>query len=120
MALTTVTIGEKGGTLRGTTGHGYLLTIPSSKVFVGALSYTGTFWIRPLSPGDALPTVDPTAAFIPANDTANASIEVKTANVWTNGDSAERGIRQLIGSKGSVVALAIWCELAGDLVLVCQ
>jgi hypothetical protein len=120
MALTTVTIGQKGGTLRGTTGHGYVLTFPSSKTFVSAFSHTGTFWVKPFSITDKPLAADPTNAAVPAVDTATDSIEIKSGDVWSNGVSSVDGVRQLTGVGGAVISLAIWCELAGDLIVVLQ
>lgn len=115
-----MSLGNKGGTLRAATGVGYLLPFPLSKVFVGVLSKTGTFWIKPYSPNDAQPTVVPTAAAIPGAGLATDYIEVKDGDTWTNGVSSAEGIRQVLGSSGAVTTLAIWCELAGDLIVVAQ
>ena len=111
--------GTKGGTLRATTTHGYRITFPS-KGFVSALSKTGTFWVKPLAPTDAVPGADPTVAAIPGTDATSDFIEMKDGDTWTAGVSAAEGVRQVGGAAGTVAALLIWCELAGDLIVVLQ
>jgi hypothetical protein len=119
MAVLTL-IGPKGGTLRGTTAHGYRIALPTSKVFVTCYSKTGTFWIKPFSPSDQLPGVDPTNAVIPANDTTTDHVELKDGDIVSWGVSSSEGVRSLPGGGGPIVQLEVWCELAGDLILVLQ
>ncbi len=120
MAAPLTTLGQRGGTLRATTAHGYRLTLPAAKVFVSALSKTGTFWIKAFGPNDVAPAVDPTNAAIPGNDLATDFIELKDGDTWANGNSTADGVVKTPGAAGPVSTLSIWCELAGDLVLVLQ
>ena len=119
MANPLTTLGQRGGTLRATTAHGYRLQLPASKVFVSALSKTGTFWIKAFTTADSAPAADPTNAAIPANDLATDFIELKDGDSWANGNTSVEGIRANAGAQ-AVNMISVWCELAGDLVLVFQ
>lgn len=108
------------GTIRMNSASAFRVTFSASKLFVQVLSNGGTFWVKRYTSAAAIPAAAVTAGAIPGAAAESDFVEVSDGVTATFGSTDPTQAKAADGITSLVVAIDVWCEVAGDLIIVSQ